>query len=115
MEIYEIINTLNFTSIMWQIITPFIFSLADVITGYIQAIINHNVDSQKMREGLLHKFLIIIIIILSFIIELAFSIKYVSGFVCIYVTLMEFISIIENLKKAGIDVGKIGNIIKNKQ
>lgn len=114
MEIFDIIKDLNFSNIMWQILTPLIFSLADIITGYIQAIINKNLDSQKMRTGLLHKVLIIIIIILSFIIQYAFSIKYVSSVVCIYVFVMEIVSILENLKKAGIDIGKLGNILKDK-
>lgn len=114
MEIFDIIKNLNFSNIMWQILTPLIFSLADIITGYIQAIINKNLDSQKMRTGLLHKVLIVIIIILSFIIHYAFSIKYISSVVCIYVVIMEIISILENLKKAGIEIGKIGDILKEK-
>lgn len=114
MEIFDIIKNLNFSNIMWQILTPLIFSLADIITGYIQAIINKNLDSQKMRTGLLHKVLIVIIIILSFIIQYAFSIKYISSVVCIYVVIMEIISILENLKKAGIEIGKIGDILKEK-
>ena len=114
MEFIEIMKNLNFSSIIWQIITPLIFSLFDVITGYIQAVINKNVDSQKMRVGLLHKVLIIMIIILGFIIQLAFKINYISSFICVYVTIMELVSIFENLKKSNIDVGKIGNFLKTK-
>ena len=114
MDLFEFINTLNFSSVMWEIATPLVFSLADVITGYIQAIINKDVDSQKMRIGLLHKALIVLVIILSFIINLAFGLKYISSFVCIYVTLMELMSIFENLKKAGLDLGKLGILLKDK-
>lgn len=114
MEFYELIKNLNFSSVMWQIATPLIFSISDIITGYIQALINKNVDSQKMRVGLLHKVLILIIIILSFTIQFAFNIKYVASFVCIYVTLMEIVSILENLKKANIELGKLSEILKNK-
>lgn len=114
MEIYEFLSNLNFSSIIWEITTPLIFSFADIVTGYIQAVINKNVDSQKMRIGLLHKALILIVIILSFIIHLAFDIKYISTFVCIYVAYMEFTSIIENLKKAGLELGKLGEILKQK-
>lgn len=114
MEIFDIIKTLNFSHIIWQIATPLLFSLADIITGYIQAIINHNVDSQKMRVGLYHKILILIVIILSFVVQFAFNINYVASFVSIYIILMEFVSIIENLKKAGIDLGNLGKILKTK-
>lgn len=112
MEIYEIIKDLNFSSVMWQILTPLCFSLADFITGYIQAVINHDVQSKKMRVGLLHKTLIFLVILLAFIIHLAFDLKYVSTFVCIYVTFMEIISILENLKKAGLDIGKFGKTLE---
>ena len=114
MEFYELIKNLNFSSVMWQIATPLIFSISDIITGYIQALINKNVDSQKMRVGLLHKVLILIIIVLSFTMQFAFNIQYIASFVFIYVTLMEIVSILENLKKANIDLGRLGDILKNK-
>ena len=67
MDIEQIVNTLNFSSIAWQIITPICFSLADILTGFIQALINKNPDSQIMRAGLLHKILIILVIIVVII------------------------------------------------
>lgn len=115
MDISMIIEKLNFTNIIWQIATPLIFSLVDIITGYVQAWINKNIDSQKMREGLLHKMLIILVIILSFVLQLAFNIKYISSVVCIYVVIMEMISIMENLNKAGVDIGNLANILKDKE
>lgn len=114
MEIQEILNTLNFSSITWQLLTPVIFSLADVITGFIQAVINKNVDSQVMRTGLLHKVLITMIIFLSFVIDTTFSLDFVSKIVCAYVIIMELTSILENLKKAGIEVGKLTEILTSK-
>lgn len=115
MELYELLNNLNFSSILWQILTPILFSAADVITGFIQAIINKNVDSSIMRTGLLHKILIILVIILSFIIDITFSLPFISKIVCIYVIVMELISILENISKAGIDLGKLAEIIKIKK
>ena len=114
MNIENIIQEINFSNMAWQIATPLLFSLFDVITGYIQAIINNNVDSQKMREGLWHKVLIIIILLMSYIIDFTFSLKFVGSTVSIYIILMELVSILENVKKAGIDIGKIGNILKDK-
>ena len=114
MSFNEIISNLNFSNITWQIATPLIFSLCDIISGYIQAIINKSVDSQKMREGLLHKSLILLIIILSFIVHYTFNLVWVSKVVCIYVIFMESFSILENLKKAGINFGKLSDVIKTK-
>lgn len=114
MELQEIIDSLNFSSILWQILTPIIFSLSDIITGFIQAIINNNLDSKKMREGLLHKVLLILLILLSFVVDATFSLPFVSKIVCSYVIIMETISIFENLTKAGLDFGKLTNILKIK-
>lgn len=100
----ELIQNLQFSNIIWQIITPLLFSLFDVIIGYIQAIINKCPDSTKMRNGLLHKFLIILVLIGSFVIEYAFSLPRVSTMVCVYICVMEITSILENLKKAGLDL-----------
>ena len=101
-KIIYILDQLDFSSILWQIMTPLIFSMADIITGLIQAIINKNLDSQKMRMGLLHKTLLIIIILLGFTLDFAFNLNFISRSICIFVIAMETISIAENLKKAGI-------------
>ena len=111
-EIIEVLKSLDFSNIAWQIATPLIFSIADFLTGFIQAVINHDVDSQKMRTGLWHKTLLLIIIILGFTIDFAFNLNFVSKSICIFIISMEVVSIAENLKKAGIEIGRIGNILK---
>ena len=108
----DIVKNLIFVNLNWQIITPVIFTLADILTGFIQAVINKNLESTKMRNGLLHKVLIYIIIMLAFVLDIAFSLKYVSKIVCIYVIFMEITSIIENLNKAGLDLGKLKDFFK---
>lgn len=114
MSFSEILESLNFTNLVWQILTPLAFMLADIITGIIQAVINKNLDSQKMREGLLRKLGLILIIILGFIIRYAFNIPIISKAIVIYILVMETLSILENLKKAGIDFGKFGELLKVK-
>lgn len=112
MDLENLINTLNFSSITWQIATPLIFSLCDVLSGFIQAIINNEVQSKVMREGFLHKSLIIIIVFLSFVASFTFDISFISKAVCVYVILMETMSIVENLGKAGIKIEIIDKILK---
>lgn len=68
-----------------------------------------------MREGLLRKMLLILVIILSFVFQYAFNIPIISKIVCIYIIVMEIVSILENLKKAGVDLGKLGDLLKIKQ
>ena len=67
-----------------------------------------------MREGILRKILLILVVILSFIFQYAFNIPAISKVVCIYIIVMEIISILENLKKAGIELGKLGDLLKIK-
>ena len=74
----ELLNNVNFSSVIWQIATPFIFILVDIISGYVQALINKNVDSKIMREGLLHKFLLTLVILLSYVIQFAFNLPFVA-------------------------------------
>lgn len=106
MNIQSFIETLNFSNYFLQIFTPILFSIFDIITGYIQAIINKNVDSSKMREGLLHKVLVIIIIIISCVIDITFRLPAVPKIVSIYIIIMELTSILENLNKAGLNIRK---------
>lgn len=110
----EIIKTLSFSSIAWQVITPLVFSGLDILTGYIQAVINKNVDSKIMREGLLHKCLLIVAIVIGYIVEYAFGLSTVSTVITIYICVMELMSILENIKKAGIGL-KILDFLKNKE
>lgn len=113
-KIYSILSQFDFSNIAWQIMTPLLFSMIDIVSGLIQAIINKSVDSQKMRVGLLHKTLLILIILMGFTLDFTFNINFVSKSICIFVIAMEIISITENMKKAGLNIGKITNILKEK-
>ena len=115
MNLEQIINSLNFTTIFWQGGATLLFMIGDFISGLMQAFINKNVDSQKMREGLVRKSLLILIMILSFVAQYAFNIPTISKVVCIYIIIMEVISILETCKKAGIDLGKLGEVLKIKR
>lgn len=115
MSLEQIIESLNFTTIYWQGGATLLFMIGDVISGVISAIILNNLDSKEMREGLLRKMLLILVIILSFVFQYAFNIPIISKIVCIYIIVMEIVSILENLKKAGVDLGKLGDLLKIKQ
>ena len=114
MEFEQILEALDFTNIFWQGGATLIFMVADIITGFMQAVINKDVDSQKMREGIMRKGLLMLVIILSFVAQYAFNIPQVSKVVCLYIIFMEIISILENVKKSGIDIGKLGELLKIK-
>lgn len=111
----DLLNNVNFSTMVWQIITPFVFILVDILSGYVQAIINKNVDSKIMREGLLHKFLLTLVIIVGYVIQFAFNLNFVAQAITIYICIMELMSFLENLQKAGVDLGKLGDILKTKK
>lgn len=114
MNLEEILGAIDFTSVYWQAGMTLIFMIADIVTGLMQAFINHNLDSQVMREGIIRKMVLIVVIILSFVAQFAFDIPQISKIVCLYLIFMEVLSILENIKKAGIDLGKLGELIKDK-
>lgn len=79
------------------------FSTLDIITGFVQAIINKCVSSEEMRKGLLHKLGFVLAIVFGCLCEYAslytnleFAIP-VQGFVCGFIILIEMASNLENL------------------
>lgn len=91
----------------WAILLACIMMIADVLAGFIGACIRHDVQSGKMREGLGHKALMLIIIAIAYI--LGVGMTHVSGanvevpsteIVCVYVIVMEMASVIENVTKS---------------
>lgn len=115
MTVEQILSNLNFTTIFWQVVATLIFIVTDIIVGVICAIIKKELDSQKMREGLLRKILLVIVVALSFVIQQTFfNMNAISKFICGYIIVMEIISIFENIKKAGVELPIISDLLKVK-
>ena len=90
----------------WSILLACVMMCADVVVGFIQAAINNRLSSTKMRQGLLHKVLILILIFVCLAIEIGIShtvkLPYdipTCEVVCGYVIVMELISILENIAR----------------
>lgn len=90
----------------WSILLACVMMCADVVVGFIQAAINTQLSSTKMRKGLLHKILILILIFVCLAIEIGIShtVKLPYGIptcevVCGYVIIMELVSILENIAR----------------
>lgn len=90
----------------WSILLACVMMCADVIVGFIQAAINNQLSSTKMRQGLLHKVLILILIFVCLAIEVGIGhtvkLPYdipTCEVVCGYVIVMELISILENIAR----------------
>ena len=90
----------------WSILLACVMMYADVVVGFIQAAINNQLSSTKMRQGLLHKILILILIFVCLAIEIGIGhtvkLPYdipTCEVVCGYVIVMELISILENISR----------------
>ena len=88
----------------WGIALACIMMLADVLVGFITAAINNELSSTKMRKGLLHKVLLLILIVICLVIELAIGhtvkLPYdvpTCEVVCAYIVIMELTSVLENI------------------
>lgn len=89
----------------------------DVVTGYVAAIKNGDLNSSVMRAGLWSKLGEVFAIVVAFAIEFAVSfygdafihvaldIPVTTG-VCAYITVYELTSIVENIGKLNPDLGK---------
>lgn len=87
------------------IVTALVFSLFDFVAGIICAFVRREFKSSAMREGIGHKAVIVLIIVLAALLEIASH--FVEGIyvdipltvtVCVYVILMEVASVIETIK-----------------
>ena len=90
--------------IHWMlIIIACCFMLLDVVTGFVQAIMNKCVDSKVMKTGLFHKCGFLLAIVFGCLceyamnyIDLGFDVP-IQDVVCGYIIVMEIASILENL------------------
>lgn len=88
----------------WYIvIIALVFILFDFLTGFIQAVANKDVQSEKLRQGLFHKCGFILAIVFGFMceyamqfVDLGFDVP-VGSAVCVYIILTEIVSSLENL------------------
>lgn len=88
----------------WGIALACVMMVADVVVGFIVAVINEKLSSTKMRNGLLHKVLMLVLIFACLAIEIGVShtgaLPYdvpTCEVVCGYIIIMEFVSVLENI------------------
>ena len=103
----QLINQINFASPTWVFIVPLILMALDVATGFLNAFIKHEVKSSVMRTGLAKKAGEVVILVIGELIVYATVIPVktqIMNFLSIYISLMELISILENLALLGVPV-----------
>lgn len=91
----------------WSIIMACLMMLADIAVGFVGAAVRHDINSTKMREGIGHKVMVLVLIAVAYL--LGVGLRHVSGIsaeipstevVCWYVVVMELASILENVSLA---------------
>lgn len=93
-------------------IVTLVFIIFDILTGFLKAAANHNIDSTALRKGLLHKLSEVVAVVFAFLCE--YAVNYISigvnipfvVAVCTYIVIMEITSIIENICEANPDMMK---------
>ena len=114
----DAIKEITFTHRYWIILLPLILIGADIITGWIQASVNGTWDSTKMRKGLYRKSGELLTILVAYAIQEAVTMPIdVTACISAYVIIMELLSIVENLDRAGVPVptfvrSKLGKVVK---
>lgn len=93
-------------------IVTLVFILFDILTGFLKAAANHNIDSTALRKGLLHKLSEVVAIVFAFLCE--YAVQYIHlgveiplvVAVCGYIIIMEIISVLENIVEVNPELGK---------
>lgn len=78
--------------------------LLDVLSGVVCAVVRHDFESAKMRDGIGHKVVMLLVIALAVVVEIATHYTEALGIsvplvipVCAYIALMEVASVLETI------------------
>lgn len=79
------------------LIVMIVFIALDVVTGVLKAIVEGKLNSTKLKEGIFHKILEVIVIIVGVFLDFLLEVNYIANSVTIALVGMEGISILENI------------------
>ena len=114
------LSSVTYSHVYWVFLLPMIGAGADIVTGWIQASINGVWDSTKMRKGLYRKGGELLTVLVGFVAQEAVPVVAdcrLATWISLYVVVMEAISCLENLSKAGVSfprsiLSKLGKLRK---
>ena len=109
------VENFQFVSLGWAFILPISLEVIDFLTGYINACIKKERKSSIMRQGGGKKFGEAMCLLTAQLITWAMGIPTAFVYlVAMYISFMELISIIENVKKLGVPAPTgVDNVIDN--
>lgn len=98
---------LTFTDDKWAILVPVILMSLDVVTGFVNAWRRKNVKSSIMRQGLAKKFGEIVVLAIGHLFVVGMKMPgFIATIFSFWISLMETISISENLILLGVPLPK---------
>lgn len=107
---FEIVN--DFIVQHWCIVAALVFILFDILTGVIKAVKNGELSSKVARQGLFNKTGFVLVIVFgclceysSSLVDFGFEVPLILP-TCIYIVMLEVLSIIENLCDISPDLAK---------
>ena len=112
----NVTQEIQFTSMHWIFLLPLAFMLIDFISGFLKAWKNNEIDSSKMRKGLIKKVGEVLMLAVGELLVAGTMLPYSTNilqFISAYLSLMELISIFENLALLGVPIpGFINKTLK---
>ena len=113
MDIVTFLNNFQFRNELWILILPVSLMAIDFITGLLYAWSTNTFKSKKMRSGLTKKVGEIAILVIGELFSYGMRITpIIMDGISAYIIFMEFMSIMENLKKMGVPIpGFIGRVL----
>ena len=105
MDIGSIIKEIHFANLLWLLLIPVAMMAIDIVTGLLNAWIEKNFESAKMRSGLAKKCGEMVIILIGMMFTYGLGIpSYVLTGISAYIIFMELMSVLENLDKLGVPI-----------
>lgn len=105
MNFSDINLTVHFANSAYIILVPAVLMVIDIIVGILNAWKSKAIKSSKLRDGIVHKFDELIIIVVALFLQFTLGLpREIPVFSATYIIIMELISILENLSKSGVKV-----------
>ena len=105
MDIFVFLSNFKFTNELWILILPVSLMGIDFFTGLLYAWSTSTFKSKKMRSGLTKKVGEIAILVIGELFSYGMRIPpVIMAGISAYIIFMEFMSIMENLKKMGVPI-----------
>lgn len=88
---------------LWAVIAACVMMAMDIVTGFAGAVVTGTISSTKMREGIGHKAMLVMLVVLAVLVQtfslhigdMGWSIPLIVP-VCVYIVVMEVASVVEN-------------------